>query len=263
VRIVGRYELRMTPWVGVALGALLILLTAAGCGSPPKQGNLDAFLTPPLEETAGQDAPVRTTDAARAGADSSPAVAAEVKPRQTVVATPAAPRRVVWTTDQLGASPAPAAAPLEPVVHMTAALPADHPDGPAPPQAALPDTDAAAVGDDDPARPEPMFFVFGEVAQPGPYKHTGRNRVLDIVAQVQPTRAADPSRVMLIRPSLPDGQRVLTIDVDRMVRQGDVARNVVIDAGDILYIPASTPASIGHAFGAFFAPKRETEAPAR
>jgi len=259
----------MVRWLGATLAVLGVLLTASGCGrTAPHVGHQEAPPTPPLEETAARGA-ASSEPATQTATDERPDGAAMVldpEPRAERAA-PARSLRVVWTTDEPGAVHATPTA--EPVMHEpleAAILPPVRGTATTPEvvDATEPTDTAGAEAADAPAsdRAQPMFFVFGEVEAPGPYKHTGRNRILDIVAQVQPTRAADPSRVMLIRPSLPEDQRVLTIDVDHMVRQGDLTRNVVITDGDILYVPASTPANIGHAVGAFFAPKRDDDAAA-
>ena len=129
---------------------------------------------------------------------------------------------------------------------------------------ALVSEDAAAVVDEGAegtltSEPElePMFFVFGQVARPGPYKHTGKNRVLDIIAQVQPTKAADVRRVMLVRPSDEGEAEVFTIDTDRMVRQGDLSENYRLAAGDILYVPAGFPNRIGLGLKSMFTPAKD------
>ncbi len=268
---------RLTPTVGVLIGLLLILLTASGCQH--RSTDLEAFLRPPLEETAGRDASARVSHLPHLAHDSvtpptaagsQPAFVADAaEPRwaddsQPIAATPPATRQspptsVVWTTED----PARTAEPDETELFVASA--AERGDA-----AAAPMNEASASshavdvhGHAKGNHPEadratlPMFYVFGEVEHPGPYKHTGRNRVLDVISQVQPTRAANPARVLLLRPAPPAASRRLVIDVDRMIREGDLSYNVVLEAGDILYVPANAQANFGHAIGAFFAPKRD------
>jgi polysaccharide export outer membrane protein len=47
------------------------------------------------------------------------------------------------------------------------------------------------------------FFVFGEVARPGPLPWTGCDSLLDVLAQVQPTRNAWPERIIIVRSAEP------------------------------------------------------------
>lgn len=90
------------------------------------------------------------------------------------------------------------------------------------------------------------IFVFGEVYQPGPYQYNGANRVLDTLAKAQPTRLADPSKISVLRPN-EEGEMIrrMTIDLNAMVKRGDTALDVVLEEGDILYIPPTPLAAVG------------------
>lgn len=89
-------------------------------------------------------------------------------------------------------------------------------------------------------------FVFGEVAAPGPYPFTGNNTVLATLARAQPNRLSDPGRIHVLRPSS-DGELVrrMTINLDRMVRTGDTTLDVVMQEGDIIFVPANPLAATG------------------
>lgn len=90
------------------------------------------------------------------------------------------------------------------------------------------------------------IFVFGEVGAPGPYPYTGANTVLSTMALAQPSRLADAKRVQVLRPDI-DGEMVhrMTIDLEKMVRTGDVALNAVLEEGDIIYVPPTGFAAVG------------------
>lgn len=90
------------------------------------------------------------------------------------------------------------------------------------------------------------IFVFGEVGSPGPKAFTGANGVLETLAHAQPTRLADPSRIRVLRPS-PDGdvRRIMTVNLNDMVKRGDTTLDAVLQEGDILYVPANPLAATG------------------
>lgn len=93
------------------------------------------------------------------------------------------------------------------------------------------------------------IYVFGEVAGAGPYAYDGANTVLETLARAQPSRLADPSRINILRPNK-DGEliRRMTIDLDKMVKEGDIALDAVLEEGDIIYVPPNGLATIGLAF---------------
>lgn len=109
------------------------------------------------------------------------------------------------------------------------------------------------------------YYVFGQVRRRGPFRYTGRNTLLDALAMAQPTYAAWKSQIKVIHPSHIESERyVITIDSDKMMKKGNLEQNVLLQAGDIVYVPP-TPiawlaerlmelvgpmAPVGHALGA-------------
>jgi len=93
------------------------------------------------------------------------------------------------------------------------------------------------------------IYVFGEAGAVGPYIYDGANTVLETLAKAQPTRLADASRIQILRPNK-DGDliRRMTIDLDKMVKEGDIALDAVLEEGDIIYVPANPLAAIGLVF---------------
>lgn len=96
-------------------------------------------------------------------------------------------------------------------------------------------------------------FAFGQVHATGGQTYDGTNTVLDVVAAARPNVRADTGHVQVLRPS-PDGslRRRMTVDIDAMVRGGDTTLNVVLDPGDVVFVPATTLGSIGLAFEQVF-----------
>lgn len=92
-------------------------------------------------------------------------------------------------------------------------------------------------------------YVFGQVGMPGPYPYDGANTVLSTLARATPNQLADPERILVLRPNT-DGEliRRMTIDLNKMVREGDIALDAVLEEGDIIYVPPNPLAAIGMAF---------------
>lgn len=90
------------------------------------------------------------------------------------------------------------------------------------------------------------IFVFGEVTAPGAHSYNGANTVLGTLANAHPTRLSDPKMIHVLRPS-PDGQmrRKMTIDLNKMIKEGDTTLDAVLEEGDIIYVPPNPLAAIG------------------
>ena len=114
------------------------------------------------------------------------------------------------------------------------------------------------------------FYVFGQVAIPGPIQWTGRDSVLDVLARTQPTPLAWPSRIYLLRSSEPRTggyattqpsrqyrltgkhpedsarpRRKMLINLDAMIASGDMANNVILRPDDIIYVQPNPFAKLG------------------
>jgi len=101
-------------------------------------------------------------------------------------------------------------------------------------------------------------YVFGQVggarggvgtanqgnAQAIPY--TGRNTLRDTLAEAGLSFIAWRSQVKVIRANpAPDGRHVITVDVDRMFAEGDTSLNVLLEPGDIVYVPPTPLGWVG------------------
>jgi polysaccharide export outer membrane protein len=90
------------------------------------------------------------------------------------------------------------------------------------------------------------IFVFGEVAVPGSYAYNGANTVLGTLSRAQPTRLSDPSRVQVLRPNADgDLRKRMTINLDKMVKEGDTTLDAVLEEGDVIYVPPNPLAAVG------------------
>jgi len=88
------------------------------------------------------------------------------------------------------------------------------------------------------SQPGKVFYVLGQVGGPGPMPFTGHDTLLHVLARNQPNRIAWKSRVRVIRPSPVKGERFeIEVDVDEMMKTGDTRANILLQPGDVVYVP--------------------------
>lgn len=89
-------------------------------------------------------------------------------------------------------------------------------------------------------------YVFGQVSAPGPYSYTGKDSVLNLLSEATPTFLAWNAQIKVIRPSAKEDERhEIIVDVDRMVKSGDLRGNFLLNEGDIIYVPPTPLAWVG------------------
>jgi len=116
-----------------------------------------------------------------------------------------------------------------------------------------------------------VFYVLGQVDTPGPMTYTGRNTLLSALAYAHPNVMAETKDIRVIRPSYePGGQpKMFVVNYQDMMERGDVTKNVLLEAGDIIYVRPTWLASvalvveefvrpIGRAFGTVYTVNRAT-----
>jgi polysaccharide biosynthesis/export protein len=108
------------------------------------------------------------------------------------------------------------------------------------------------------------YYVLGQVYSPGPKLYSGRDTVLSAVSQAQPNPMAWIERIQVIRPSVDkslvppwkhDGAwywfwgmfipkqfkgantYAFEVNFDRMMAHGDITKNVLLQEGDVIYVP--------------------------
>lgn len=90
------------------------------------------------------------------------------------------------------------------------------------------------------------YYVFGQVAREGPFPYTGRDTLIGALAQAGPKFTAAKEMIKVIRPSHEEDQRqVLTINAYRMLEEGKMEQNVLLQEGDIIYVPPTVMGWIG------------------
>lgn len=91
-----------------------------------------------------------------------------------------------------------------------------------------------------------VYYVAGQVYFPGPKVATGRDTVLMALAQARPTVLAWISNVQVIRPSANKNVRakIFKVDYAKMRARGDTTKNVLLQEGDMIYVPPTVLAAI-------------------
>jgi protein involved in polysaccharide export with SLBB domain len=127
------------------------------------------------------------------------------------------------------------------------------------------------------------FYVMGQVSRPGPMPWTGHDTLLDALAQAQPTVLAWPERIRIVRgdqpqeggravsepsnqyralglhPEQPDNPRhAVIINLQAMIKSGDLTNNVLLMPNDVIYVQANPLAKVGLAIQNLLFPIRPT-----
>ncbi|KPK35913.1 MAG: hypothetical protein AMJ65_16965, partial [Phycisphaerae bacterium SG8_4] len=84
------------------------------------------------------------------------------------------------------------------------------------------------------------YYVFGQVAAPGPQVYSGRDTVMGAIALAGgPTVLAWVERIQVIRPSRDENvkAKIFEINFDRMAAHGEASGDVLLQEGDVIYVP--------------------------
>jgi polysaccharide export outer membrane protein len=92
-----------------------------------------------------------------------------------------------------------------------------------------------------------FYYIIGQVQDPGTKIFTGRETTLSAITRAIPTNLAWKDKVQVIRPSTDSTQpsKVFALDYRKMSEQGDMTKNVLLQEGDVIYVPPTILASIG------------------
>jgi protein involved in polysaccharide export with SLBB domain len=101
-----------------------------------------------------------------------------------------------------------------------------------------------------------VYYVVGQFTRPGPRGYTGRDNLLTSIAEAQPNPLAWQRRVQVIRPAAQEGIEpvILEVDYKDMITKGDTTKNVLLQEGDIVYMPPTILAAIGLVLEEFISP---------
>ncbi len=91
-----------------------------------------------------------------------------------------------------------------------------------------------------------VFYVLGQVYLPGLKLYTGRDSVMSAIADAQPNPMAWLERVQVIRPSSDPAvkARIFEVNFDRMSAHGELSKNVLLQEGDVVYVPPTILSAI-------------------
>ncbi|MFQ5411404.1 MAG: polysaccharide biosynthesis/export family protein [Phycisphaerae bacterium] len=211
-------------WSRVSVVGLILSATlTAGSGCGPSQRDINAFIHHWEASVSGTHYLVQPPDALEISSASAPEIDGEI---QTVGPDGKIALRLIGEVKVAGLTPVDIARKLEsllkkyyrdPVVSVRLAKKASK-----------------------------RIYVFGQVGRRGAMPFTGRDTVLSVLAAAKPTFLAWRSQVKVIRPSHEEGKRhVITVDADKMMQEGDLELNMLLEEGDMIYVPPTPLAWIG------------------
>ena len=110
-----------------------------------------------------------------------------------------------------------------------------------------------------------IIFVLGEVASPGKYYMKSEQiSVRDaVVAAGLPTHAAAMRKCQLVTPSQGGEVEMQEVNMLQILYEGDLANNIDMHPGDVLYVPATVMAKIIRIINPVVAPVTSTASGAR
>jgi polysaccharide export outer membrane protein len=101
------------------------------------------------------------------------------------------------------------------------------------------------------------YYVLGQVGAPGAQVYTGRDTVVGALALAgSPTVLAWLERIQVIRPSNEKNVRpkIFEVNFDRMSAHGDATKDVLLEEGDIIFVPPTVLAAVAMKIEEFIRP---------
>jgi polysaccharide export outer membrane protein len=99
------------------------------------------------------------------------------------------------------------------------------------------------------------YYIFGEVGSPGPKPYTGRDTLMKALARAQPNNFAWRERIRVTRPSPESDERIsVIVNLNDLVKDGDLSRNFLLQPGDVVHVPPTPIAWVGHQVRALLYP---------
>ncbi len=92
-----------------------------------------------------------------------------------------------------------------------------------------------------------VVYLIGEVKNPGVYElDKGRTLVSMLAAGGGPTRAAKLHNTLVIRGDYNNNPTVIVANASRIFHKGDLSENVMLQAGDIIFVPSTVISDINY-----------------
>jgi polysaccharide export outer membrane protein len=101
------------------------------------------------------------------------------------------------------------------------------------------------------------YYVLGQVGSPGPQVYTGRDTVLGAIALAgSPAVTAWVDRIQIVRPSSVKNikPKIFEFDYDAAAAHGDGSKDVLLQPGDIVYVPPTVLAAAAMKIEEFISP---------
>jgi protein involved in polysaccharide export with SLBB domain len=100
------------------------------------------------------------------------------------------------------------------------------------------------------------YYVLGQVAAPGPQVYSGRDTVFKALAITQPTPQAWIDRIQVIRPSRDKNvkAKIFEVNWDRLSAHGEHGKDVLLQEGDVIYVPPTVLAAAALKLAEFLQP---------
>ncbi|NQT02054.1 MAG: polysaccharide biosynthesis/export family protein [Planctomycetes bacterium] len=100
------------------------------------------------------------------------------------------------------------------------------------------------------------YYVLGQVARPGPQVYSGRDTVFSALALTQPTNLAWVNRIQVIRPSRDENvkAKIFEVNFNRMGAHGEQSKDVLLQEGDVIFVPPTILAAIAMKIEEFITP---------
>jgi polysaccharide biosynthesis/export protein len=100
-----------------------------------------------------------------------------------------------------------------------------------------------------------VIYVFGEIAAPGKYPTSGKNITLRdaVIMAGLPTRFAATNRVYVISSSK-EKPKEQVVNLKRILYKGELANNITLKSGDIVYVPSDIFGLIAEFFSTLLSP---------
>jgi len=101
-----------------------------------------------------------------------------------------------------------------------------------------------------------LFYVEGQVYVPGAKIFSGRDTVYTAISEARINPMARESKIRVIRPSrdLNVKPKIFKVNFKRMMSRGDLSKDVLLQEGDIIYVPPTPLAAIAMVIEEFARP---------
>ncbi len=91
------------------------------------------------------------------------------------------------------------------------------------------------------------YYILGQVDNAGAQIYTGRETTLSAISKAVPNVRAWEEATQVIRPSLAldEKPKIFELNFKKMIEHGDMSGNVLLQEGDVIYVPPTILGSIG------------------